>query len=206
MQFNSSQREWSASSAIATRSCASLRRSRTPRIATREDHQTSSSPSFATATSPASQNHKLFFNMKTLHEYLKNSLTRNDPHPAIDHTIRAELHEDGRISFYIHAQGRDSDTVEFWVPKDDKLIEKRLMDEPLPEDTRKKVLDACRKYSGFWGLGNRNAMCIAMDRNEPVEEFIAAIETVEGVTANPIGTDGDDYYVFRPHLGKHDQP
>lgn len=50
-----------------------------------------------------------------LYEYLKANLSRQDPHPAIDHQIRAQLHEDGRISFYIHAEGRDSDTADFWI-------------------------------------------------------------------------------------------
>lgn len=50
-----------------------------------------------------------------LYDYLKNQLSRQDPHPAIDHNIRAELHADGRISFYIHAAGRDSDTADFWI-------------------------------------------------------------------------------------------
>lgn len=51
----------------------------------------------------------------TLYDYLKTQLSRQDPFPAIDHSLRAELHADGRISFYIHAAGRDSDTADFWV-------------------------------------------------------------------------------------------
>ena len=51
----------------------------------------------------------------TLEDYFRRQLGRADPYPAIDHSIRAQLHEDGRISFYIHADGRDSDTQDFWV-------------------------------------------------------------------------------------------
>lgn len=51
----------------------------------------------------------------TLDEYLRKQLTRSDPNPAIDHQLRATLHPDGRISFYIHAERRDSDTADFWV-------------------------------------------------------------------------------------------
>ncbi len=50
-----------------------------------------------------------------LYSYLKQQLERRDPYPAIEHTLRAQIHQDGRISFYIHAAGRDSDTVDFWV-------------------------------------------------------------------------------------------
>jgi len=49
----------------------------------------------------------------SLYEYLHAQLTRSDPHPAIDHAIRATLHKDGRITFYIHAAGRNSDTSDF---------------------------------------------------------------------------------------------
>jgi len=69
-------------------------------------------------------------NMK-LYDYLKTQLTRQDPHPAIDHAIRAELHADGRISFYIHAERRDSDTADFWV-SDAGVFEKR---EPMSAQT-----------------------------------------------------------------------
>lgn len=63
-----------------------------------------------------------------LYDYLKKQLSRQDPHPAIDHSIRAELHADGRISFYIHAERRDSDTADFWI-SDAGIFEKR---EPMP--------------------------------------------------------------------------
>lgn len=66
-------------------------------------------------------------NMK-LYDYLKKQLSRQDPHPAIDNDIRATLHPDGRISFYIHAEGRDSDTADFWI-SDAGIFEKC---EPMP--------------------------------------------------------------------------
>lgn len=63
----------------------------------------------------------------SLYDYLKKNLTRADPHSAIDHSMRAELHADGRISFYIHPERRDGDTPTFWIsevgifPKHDGL-------------------------------------------------------------------------------------
>jgi hypothetical protein len=63
-----------------------------------------------------------------LYDYLKKQLARQDPHPAIDHSIRAELHADGRISFYIHAEGRDSETAGYWI-SDAGIFEKRI---PMP--------------------------------------------------------------------------
>jgi hypothetical protein len=59
-----------------------------------------------------------------LYDYLRKNLERQDPHPAIDHQLRATLHPDGRISFYIHAERRDSDTADFWV-SDAGVFEKK---------------------------------------------------------------------------------
>jgi hypothetical protein len=66
--------------------------------------------------------------LMTLYEYLRKNLTRNDPHPAIDHALRAELHADGRISFYIHPENRDGVTPEYWI-SDTGIFEKR---DPMP--------------------------------------------------------------------------
>lgn len=51
----------------------------------------------------------------SFYEYLRANLTRNDPFPAIDHALRAELHADGRISFYIHPDNRDGITPTYWI-------------------------------------------------------------------------------------------
>ena len=56
---------------------------------------------------------------KTLEEYLK----ENDAIHHIDHSIRASVN-DGEVSFYIHAQGYDSDTLDFFVC-DNALLPKR---------------------------------------------------------------------------------
>lgn len=61
----------------------------------------------------------------TLEEFLVKNLTRSDPHPALDFALRAEKHPDGTVSFYIHASGRDSDTLDFYV-EGNELFEKRL--------------------------------------------------------------------------------
>ena len=79
-------------------------------------------------------------NMK-LYDYLKKQLSRQDPHPAIDNDIRATLHPDGRISFYIHAEGRDSDTADFWIS--DLGIEA-----PVPCDTSEVNSIFNEKYHG----------------------------------------------------------
>jgi hypothetical protein len=81
----------------------------------------------------------------TLEDYLRKQLSRSDPYPAIDHSIRAELHADGRVSFYIHAEGRDSDTERFWV-KDNTVEEKRLYREPLPEELWPKILAVTKRF------------------------------------------------------------
>lgn len=51
----------------------------------------------------------------TLADYLRKNIERETPHSVIDHSLRAELHEDGRISFYIHPAGVDGETPDFWV-------------------------------------------------------------------------------------------
>ena len=56
-----------------------------------------------------------------LYEYLDKNLSRKDTYPAIDHAIRARKCENGDIKFYIHASGRDSDTIDFVVSKDGQL-------------------------------------------------------------------------------------
>lgn len=57
--------------------------------------------------------------MKTLADYLRENIERDQPHSVIDHTIRAELHQDGRISFYIHPSGVDGETLDFWIVGND---------------------------------------------------------------------------------------
>ncbi len=50
--------------------------------------------------------------MKNLETYLK----ENFDHGIIDHRLRAHLDkETNTITFYIHADGKDSDTLDFWV-------------------------------------------------------------------------------------------
>lgn len=47
----------------------------------------------------------------TLEEYFE----KNYRSKIIDHKIRITVDENGRISFYIHADGHDSDTIDFHV-------------------------------------------------------------------------------------------
>src|SRR5579872_7406432 len=84
----------------------------------------------------------------TLEDYLRKQLSRADPYPAIDHSIRAELHSDGRVSFYIHAAGRESDTERFWV-NDSVLEEKRLYREPISEELWVKILSVTKRFGGY---------------------------------------------------------
>jgi hypothetical protein len=53
-------------------------------------------------------------NSQTLHEYF----TENHARGVIDHAIRANVDEQGRVSFYIHPQGVDGNTLDFWVLDD----------------------------------------------------------------------------------------
>jgi hypothetical protein len=53
--------------------------------------------------------------MKTLEDYFRENLTRQDPFPAIDHVIRARISSDNTVTFYIHAMSRDSDTMDFEI-------------------------------------------------------------------------------------------
>ena len=135
-----------------------------------------------------------------LYDYLNKNLSRQDPHPAIDFDIRAEKHQDGRISFYIHAAGRDSDTEDYWV-ESNQLKEKRIADEPLPEGIRDKVLAATKKFHAFWGFGKPNYLCVAMNTNSDWKSIADWIESVPHVVANYAGTEGDDYLIFRPSFG-----
>lgn len=43
--------------------------------------------------------------------YLKENLRKN----VIDHSIRANINSNGEITFYVHADGHDSDTLDFQV-------------------------------------------------------------------------------------------
>lgn len=47
----------------------------------------------------------------TLEDYLENNHTEG----IIDHVLRAELNGEGKITFYIHPQGRDGETLDFEV-------------------------------------------------------------------------------------------
>ena len=47
----------------------------------------------------------------SLDDYLSECFKRG----VIDHAIRANVDEQGRISFYIHPLGVDGNTLDFWV-------------------------------------------------------------------------------------------
>jgi hypothetical protein len=49
--------------------------------------------------------------MTTLEEYLRQNVERN----VIDHSIRAEIDDDGHVNFYIHPAYVDGETVDFTV-------------------------------------------------------------------------------------------
>lgn len=46
---------------------------------------------------------------------LEEYLTSNFNKKIIDHSIRVTVGEDGLVSFYIHANGKDSETLDFQV-------------------------------------------------------------------------------------------
>ena len=54
--------------------------------------------------------------MKTLEQYLRETYGKG----IIDHQIRVSVDDKNRVTFYIHAQGHDSDTLDFEV-KDNSL-------------------------------------------------------------------------------------
>ena len=58
---------------------------------------------------------------KTLHQYLKENLEKN----VIDHSIRAKLEADGAVTFYIHPNGHDGDTLDFEVSRNPENYLKR---------------------------------------------------------------------------------
>ena len=62
-----------------------------------------------------------------LYNYLNLYLSRTNPYPVIDFKIRAELKQDGEISFYIHADGVDSATMDYIVNKDGSLKERNFL-------------------------------------------------------------------------------
>ena len=49
--------------------------------------------------------------MPTLEAYLRSDFARN----VIDHVIRAHVHDDGSVVFYIHPSGVNGDTLDFQV-------------------------------------------------------------------------------------------
>lgn len=49
--------------------------------------------------------------MKNLQQYFQENWDRN----VIDHALRAQPTEDGRIHFYVHPDGHDGDTLDFIV-------------------------------------------------------------------------------------------
>jgi len=49
--------------------------------------------------------------MKRLYEYLKKELAEG----KIDHSLRASINSAGEISFYIHPEGRDGDTLDIML-------------------------------------------------------------------------------------------
>lgn len=51
----------------------------------------------------------------TFEEYLRKNFNREDPHAVIDHALRANVESSRKLSFYIHPQGVDGDTVDFVV-------------------------------------------------------------------------------------------
>lgn len=53
--------------------------------------------------------------MKTLFDYLNVNMREMRPFTAIDHKLRAKLHEGGKISCSIHPDGVDGKTMDFWV-------------------------------------------------------------------------------------------
>ena len=49
--------------------------------------------------------------MKTLEQYLRENSNKG----VIDHAIRAQINDNGWVSFYIHPHGVDGDTLDFDV-------------------------------------------------------------------------------------------
>jgi hypothetical protein len=142
----------------------------------------------------------------TLEDYLRKQLTRTDPHPAIDHSIRAEIHPDGRVSFYIHAEGRDSDTESFWV-KDNAVEEKRLYREPIPEELWPKILAKTGPFRGYRSHERNYLVVDGASDPKTVAEWIESIGC--GLSAGDYhyegGADHDDYIVFKPCLGAEEK-
>lgn len=142
----------------------------------------------------------------TLYDYLHTNLTRKDPYPAIDHHIRAELHPDGRISFYIHAAGRDSETESFWV-KDNKLEEKRLYREPLPEHLWVKILEVTERFGGYRSHERDYLVVSGSYDPKTVADWIESIG--HGISAGYYSREGgsehDRYLVFKPCLGAEEK-
>lgn len=142
----------------------------------------------------------------TFEDYLRKQLSRSDPHPAIDHSIRAELHADGRVSFYIHAAGRDSDTERYWV-KYNAVEEQRLYREPLPEEIWDKILSVTKRFGGYRSPARDY---LIVDGEHDPRTVADWIETVgSGLSAGLHGREGgpenDRYLMFKPCLGAEEK-
>ena len=142
----------------------------------------------------------------TLEDYLRKQLSRSDPYPAIDHSIRAELHPDGRVGFYIHAAGRDSDTERFWV-KDNAVEEKRLYREPISEELWIKVLSVTKRFGAYRSHKKDFLVVDGVYHPATVADWIESIGC--GLSAGYSGKEGgpeqDRYLIFRPCLGAEEK-
>lgn len=141
----------------------------------------------------------------TLEDYLRKQLSRSDPYPAIDHSIRAELHPDGRVSFYIHAEGRDSDTERFWV-RDNVVEEKRLYRESLPEKLWEKILAVTQRFGAY--RSHKRDYLVVNGQHDPatITEWVESVE--DGLNAGFKGYEGPDHsqsLIFKPCLGAEEK-
>ena len=75
--------------------------------------------------------------MRTLQQYFEENCARQ----VIDHALRADIAPDGTVSFYIHPQNVDGDTLNF-VVDGNQLLAKYAVDDfkaaaianPIPDD------------------------------------------------------------------------
>ncbi len=85
-----------------------------------------------------------------LDEYFRSNFTRG----VIDHALRADVDEQGRVSFYIHPLGVDGETLDCWV-LDNCVFDKRGLS---PEDVARMLKDLARasNHEGGGGGGSEN--------------------------------------------------
>lgn len=117
----------------------------------------------------------------TLEEYLRKNLRRETPHAVIDHALRVSADQTGKLSFYIHPQSVDGDTLDFIV--DGNALSPKPSYDPLRRcdilratPTEKVIRDAVRAVEAMPGdVRLSKAQMLLEHARELVADFVDGV-------------------------------